>query len=615
MIQDITVLCVSIAYYLCDYFLLHLHLSESPVITVLAYAVDFVLLCYVIAQIFQNKKGSHVLAAILMLPIFWGIKSLIRYIPSINFLSPIPDWIILLAPVGGYVYFILKKPIVTQKNKTDRKAFKASNENIGDFPIYITPNLVFKTKDRFTHTQVIGATGSGKTWLVFYPWIYQDIKNGAGVFIFDIKANMHENVEIAVTANKSNRDMDYYRFCLGDPKSHSYNPLAGDNANEIYNRVASALYYEKNGDPFYEKAQQAYLRAAIAVLKKQYGTITFNDLYQATLKPALYFKSICPKMGDDENAKFLLEKIKDPELTKKLEGLLNSLAKFVLPEWAGQINTRTPEIDVADIVVNNRVLLFQANSGEFSQDYKPLSILMLMHLTAEISKRYVTKPEIPFFIYLDEFYNVIYQDFPELINKAREANVGLIFGHQAFGDLEACGMGIKNSILSNSRNKVVMHIDDPATVEYFVNSWGTDEVANKQSSFAIRDGNTMEAGFQFKDANQFVVHPDHIKYLKLKEGFIKLETLEGKIIKKVDFTPFDFSKVKRHKLHIRHTVKAKPAASAIEPAVEEPAVSMKKKFSLKDITKSAPNDLKEALKEDIKDEPNDSKEKDDKKPE
>jgi type IV secretory pathway TraG/TraD family ATPase VirD4 len=311
-----------------------------------------------------------------------------------------------------------------------------------------------------------------------------------------------------------------------------------------------------------------------------------------------------------------LEKIKDPDLNKILTGLVNRLGRFVMPPWTAQINTRNPDIDVADIIVNNRILLFQANSGVYSQDYKPLSILMMMHLQAEISKRYEKKSEKPFFIYLDEFYNILYPDFPELINKAREAKVGLIFGHQALGDLEGYGMNIKNIILTNARNKVVLNIEDPITAEYFSKSWGTDVIEKKQSSFAIRNGSTSESGFSFKEENQFVVHPDELKYLKLKEGYIKLETKQGgKIIKRVNFTPFDFNKIKTHKLHIRHVVKTKIAEPAGEIAAEEQPVSMKKKFSTMDITKTAPKDLKEALKEDFPDQLKDSKKNDDKKPE
>jgi type IV secretory pathway TraG/TraD family ATPase VirD4 len=457
------------------------------------------------------------------------------------------------------------------------------------------------TEDRFTHIQAIGSTGSGKTFSVFYPSIFQDIRNGAGVFIFDIKSNMKDTIIKFVTENKANRDLDFMCFSLGDPSSHTYNPLAGDNAGEIANRAFSALYYEGGGEPFYVDSQRRFLFSAISVLLKKRGTIIFEDLYKATVNPALYFKQTCAAMGDDPNAKYLLEKLKNPDLPKILTGLINRLAAFVTPSWAPQINTRTPDIDVAELVTKNKILLFQANSGVFSQDYKPLSILMMMHLQAEISKRYEKRPEVPFFIYLDEFYNILYPEFPELINKAREARVGLIFGHQSLGDLERYGNNVKNIILTNSRNKIILNIEDPMTAEYYAKAWGTDTIQKSMSSYSTKSG-MQESGLTIREEEAFIIHPNEFKYLKLGEGYVKLETKAGKIIRKVKFTPIDYSKLKTHTLHIAYKKKVTPAPETVfeeEKEVVLPPVSMKKKFSMKEAAKNAPTSLKEALKRDI----------------
>lgn len=607
MIQDICVLALSLIYYGLEYFNLQLHISQSPMIFVISLVIDFSFFVYVVVRFFE-KQINQVSLALLLLPFFWIVKTSLMKIQALSYFSAIPDWTILLLVATPYFYYLINmvggSSLKGKRNVTDRKKSGKESDDLGDYPIWITPDLALPTHDRFLHTQLIGSTGSGKTWLVIKPWIYQDIRHGAGTFIFDIKSNMKEDILKMVTDNKANRDLDFYCFSLGDKSSHSYNPLAGDNPGEIANRVASALYFAKTGEPFYEDSQKIFLTAAIHVLHKQYGTITFEHVYKATTNPVLVFKSMCPKYADagDMNAKYLLEKIKDPDLTKILTGLVNRLGKFVLSPWASQINTTNPDINVADIVVNNKILLWQANSGQFSQDYKPLSILMMMHLQAEISKRYAVKPEKPFFIYLDEFYNILYPDFPELINKAREAKVGLIFGHQALGDLELYGQNVKNIILTNSRNKIILNIEDPVTAEYYSKAWGTDTVEKRQSSYSTKDGE-REAGFSIKEEEAFVIHPNEFKYLKLKEGYVKLETKQGKIIRKVEFVPIDFNKIKTHKLHLRH----KPKVKVEEPMKdifpeEKPTVSLKGKFSMKNAAADAPATLKDALKKDIPDE-------------
>ena len=598
MKQDIYVLLVSVIYYIIDYFVLHL---EATPLFVIGLIIDLMFFVYVIVR-FLEKEISQITLSLLIIPFAWLIKWCFVLIPAFNYLTVIPDWTILLIVVAVYCYFIFTTwggSLKGKRNVTDRKKTGKEAGDLGDFPIWITPDLVLPTHDRFTHTQVIGSTGSGKTRYIFYPWIYQDIRNGAGVFIFDIKSNMKEKILKFVTDNKSNRDMDFYCFSLGDATSHTYNPLAGDDPSEIANRATSALYFDKGGEPFYTDSQKIFLSAAIHILHKQYKILTFEIVYKAILNPALYFKSICPKFPDDMNAKYILDKLKDPDLTKILTGLVNRLGKFVLPSWAPQINTQTPDIDVADIVVNNRILLFQANAGVFSQDYRPLSILMMMHLQAEISKRYGKTPEKPFIIYLDEFPNIIYPDFKELVNKAREGKVALVFGHQALGDLEVYGKDIKNVILSNSRNKVVLNVEDPITAEYYSKAWGTDTVEKRQSSYSTKDGE-RESGYSIKEEEAFVIHPNEFKYLKLGEGYIKLEIKTGKVIRKVNFTDLNYDNIKTHKLHIRHKKIWKTEVSHIDNEPKDlPAESLKGKFSMKKAAENAPKTLKEALKKDI----------------
>jgi type IV secretory pathway TraG/TraD family ATPase VirD4 len=476
---------------------------------------------------------------------------------------------------------------------------RQEQDDIGQYPIYINKDIVLPEISRYMHTQTIGSTGSGKTRFVFYPWIYQDIKNGAGVFIYDIKNAMRENVEKFVVDGK--RDMDYHIFCLGDENSMTYNPLAGDDAGEIANRVYTALYYDmQGGEQYYMDIAKRFLSSAISVLKKKWKTLTFTDLYIATSNPKLYLQPMCNQMQDDINARYLLDFIKGSDIDKKLLGLLNKLAQFATPDWAKQINTTEPDIDVAKIISENKVLLFQANSGIYQQEYKPLSILMMMHMQSEIARRYQNKPDRPFFIYLDEFYNIIYPYFPELINKAREAKVGLIFGHQALGDLETYGQNIKNIILSNSRNKIVLNIEDPVSAEYFSKAFGTRTIEKKINSFSTKEGE-KHSGFTLREEEEFLIHPNDLKFLKLGEGVIKIETKAGRLIEKINF--LDVKPQGGRKLFVHKDVKhGKLTNFKITESKDKPAKSLKDKFGLKDILKNAPSNISDTLAESLNNE-------------
>jgi type IV secretory pathway TraG/TraD family ATPase VirD4 len=113
--------------------------------------------------------------------------------------------------------------------------------------------------------------------------------------------------------------------------------------------------------------------------------------------------------------------------------------------------------------------------------------------------------------------------------------VGLIFGHQALGDLEHYGKDIKNIILSNSNNKIILKNDDPETVDYFVNTIGTQTVMTPVESFSTKSGTTTPAGFTKRIEEQYVIQPSDLRSIVLGEAIVKIDTIYGRLIQKIHF--------------------------------------------------------------------------------
>ena len=63
--------------------------------------------------------------------------------------------------------------------------------------------------------------------------------------------------------------------------------------------------------------------------------------------------------------------------------------------------------------------------------------------------------------YLDDFQDYIYEGFAALLNKSRSANVGVVFSHQALGDLKKISDSFANVVSTNTNIKVVMSSNDP----------------------------------------------------------------------------------------------------------------------------------------------------------
>jgi len=548
MIIDIFIFLILSFFYILDYLILNFHESTSQIILLIAFVIDILFLLLLILKIYYEKKSTYILNASFIFPTYGILKFFINFFPSLSILRQINSLqiLILISIIYLYIELYLLRETHAKKKIINERSLNDDYGELGKFPIFISDGALIPEKSRFYHTQILGPTGAGKTTLL-KKMMYQDIKNKAGLFILDIKTDMHEDIKKYVI--HAGRDLDYYRFCLGDKESDTYNPLAGDNASEIANRVFTALYYEKGGEQYYIDIARRFLFSTIAVLKKKWKTITFKDLYIATSNPALYLQPMCTQMKDDFNARYLLDFIRLGDVENKLTGLLNKLAQFAIPEWTKQINTIEPDIEIADILTKNKILLFQANPLLYSQEYKPLSVMMMMHITSEIAKR-VNKENAPFFLYLDEFYNILYSDFTEIINKVRSLKVGIIFGHQSLSDLERFGKEIKDIVVSNSRNKILLTLEDSETANYFADRIGTVTVLTRVDSFSTKDG-TKQAGYTLKEEQEFKIHPNDFKYLKIGEAVIFIPVDKGKIVRKITFTPLNIKFDESLKLYKR----------------------------------------------------------------
>jgi hypothetical protein len=436
--------------------------------------------------------------------------------------------------------YLSDRKVVLEEHKADMDEVRFE-----PYSLYVSENIFIPGHQRFRHEEMIGLTGVGKTRYGIYPSVFQDIHNGAGVFIYDIKNDMLKDIQRF--ASYSMRDHDLYVFTLGNVHGETYNPLANGTAAEIANRVFTALYPpQNNSNQFYTDYAQQFLSSIIALLKYKYPVITFKDLYLLAMNPRTILKEMALELEAKLEAKYLLNLLDSEDLEDRLTGLCLKLSAFVLPEWTKQINTTDPDIRMDKLLVKNKILLFQASSGLYQAEYKPISILALKDIQTEIARRYEKPPEKPFFIYLDEFYNVIYPDFGEMINKARSARVGLILAHQSIGDLERCGEELRNIIIDNTVHKVIFKVGTPETASFYAEYLGT-RLVKRQVESHKDDGKV--AGFTDKEEREFLIDPDTIKNLKTDsdhdtaEAVLAIETNKGRVYGKyllksiqVDFT-------------------------------------------------------------------------------
>ena len=173
---------------------------------------------------------------------------------------------------------------------------------------------------------------------------------------------------------------------------------------------------------------------------------------------------------------------------EELSGLVNKLQRFCNSEWSHLLNVKNPDVIMKEVVKNHGIFLFSPDAALYPDDAKPLAILAMMDLSEQVAARYESKPEKPFRVFLDEFYNLAYPRFIDFINKCREAEVNLFLAHQSLGDLRGVSYEFQEQVMNTARNKIVLGVDDPETAEHFARQFGTEEDKDYKVSPSNRTG-------------------------------------------------------------------------------------------------------------------------------
>lgn len=132
-------------------------------------------------------------------------------------------------------------------------------------------------KDRFLHTLILGATGTGKTSQVIIPAIYHDIYEypEAGVIVIEPKQDLAEKVWAMGVDSK--RDVIYFNPVL--PDCPYFNPLFGDESEVLENMATTFTMLNPDAPIFFQNVSEDLIKKAIKVIKRMYGNdATLLDL-------------------------------------------------------------------------------------------------------------------------------------------------------------------------------------------------------------------------------------------------------------------------------------------------------------------------------------------------
>ena len=326
---------------------------------------------------------------------------------------------------------------------------------------------------RGRHTYVLGATGVGKSTLL-YSLVMQDILNGEGVCLVDPHGDLYRQVKDSIPANRV-KDV-----VLIDPSDRMHavglnlldcdGPHREMQTNFVINEVLAILdklYDMKTcGGPIFEQ----YFRSALQLVMTDPANVgTLVDM-SAVFEHKMYRDAMVKrcepslladfwKMADNAAGEAKLANVA-PYIVSKLNLFVHNA---MLRPIIGQTKS---SVDFRQIMDKRRILLVNLSRGALGElDMRLLGMIVLTKLICAAMSRLNVAPSRrkPFMVYVDEFQHFTTDATASLLSESRKYGLNLILANQNLSQLSA-GKGQENlvhSVLGNVGSMVLFRLGAP----------------------------------------------------------------------------------------------------------------------------------------------------------
>lgn len=321
-----------------------------------------------------------------------------------------------------------------------------------DRPVYLSD------EDRQRHVYIVGATGTGKSWLM-RDMIMQDIRAGHGVCFIDV----HDTYEQIMELMPPERAEDVIYF---DP-SNTARPM-GLNIMEAYTEeqkhyiVASIIglfykLYDPHQTGIVGPRLEHNIRNAMLTVMAEPGT-TFIEVQRALTDPS-YVQELLPKVTDPIVRRFWTDQIAQTAEFHKSEVLDYIVSKFgrfttnkLMRNMIGQSKSA---IDFRQVMDEGKILIINLAKGLIGEENSNFLGLILIPkiLTAAMSRTDTPEDQRrDFYLYVDEFQNFATPDFAVILSEARKYHLNLCVANQFISQMEE---EVRNAVFGNVGTKIV----------------------------------------------------------------------------------------------------------------------------------------------------------------
>ncbi len=326
-------------------------------------------------------------------------------------------------------------------------------------------------EDRMRHLYVLGQTGTGKT-VTLKNLIIQDIKNGDGCCMIDPHGD------------------DVKEILANIPPERYDDVIYFDPANTDRPMGLNMLEYDRE----FPELKTLVINELLGIFNKLFDMKTSGGAgFEAMFRNATQLVMEHPESGntlleisrvlsDKDFRDYKLSKCKNPMIHQYWKNAEATTGEQGLSNWVPFINSKidpflTNDImrpivaqekssfDIRDIMDNKKILLVNLSKGRLGEINANLIGLILIGKFAQAALARANSTERPdFYLYLDEFQNVVTPSISSILSEARKYRLSLNIAHQFLGQLPD---DIKNAVFGNVGNMCISRVgpDDAQFLE------------------------------------------------------------------------------------------------------------------------------------------------------
>ncbi|WP_424527487.1 type IV secretory system conjugative DNA transfer family protein [Spiroplasma endosymbiont of Glossina fuscipes fuscipes] len=402
-----------------------------------------------------------------------------------------------------------------KRNKASDKEFKTLQ-----LKILALNNKYGIPKTNLTqHTLLVGTTGSGKTITLMFL-----VKQLTQIFkqttiIIDGKGD----VDLIDKVKK----LDPNAFIWEIGGATEYNPFANKDSVVLADKIMSLFDFS---EPFYRDKAKHYLLILLNVLIEKKIDINLKNIIE-------YFNiEKLLKLVDvkSENYDMLTNNFEEKEISGMLSKL--NITNMQLNNSIGDNNK------LLELITKHKTILFSINSLMYPELAGSVGKIIIQDLKELTTLKPVNQK---INVVLDEFNVFASETIVNLINKSRSFNYQCFLSFQTINDLKTKNMNLIDTIFGNVSTIVCHNIKDPNTAEYVASVFGTQETEKLTRQLDFKN-NTADMG-SVRSVDEFIVHPNDLKTLKIGECYLKTTLPSGKLfIKKIQVEPTSLDGLIQH---------------------------------------------------------------------